>query len=1282
MDLRKTPKLILLFLSLILLTANAHAQCASGNEAYFIIANSFGCDSTTVEIINRSSLDLSKVSYFRWDFGNGAQVIGDSVTNTEFYLGAQGDDTIRYTYRSEGQFDIELTVVDDSSCRDSFEIKRAAINVVPNLEIEHSISYQEASFWLKNGPPSQVSRWIWNFGDPSAGTQNFNEQDFYVSHNYGPGAYMISLDVIIGNGTCRYTLFDTIQIAGPAAIIEVPSNRIAYSEKYQCTSNDTVHFTNNSIFYLNDSDPSDEDSIVTVNGESLLVFNYDTVTGIGDQTAIPPSYTGGRTDEHVVRIWDFGDSYAPQCTTSTSNNINVGMNCNYSTDQFPLHKYMEWDSIYHHHSYLLNDSFERTRWSDSLNTCYVEYVDTSMPVLHRKMYDWYKQKPYTARLWLKDTVTLMESSANISIVIGKPNAKKLTTDQENFCALNGFELDHYIEFDMNTGGQSYFAVNFDSVANPNGFLAYNSGGVLAPPAPGSPIPFVLPYDLTGNYPDRFIKGYTPGEIGQLNQRTPEGSFTLGLIVGNGPIPNGQSTPECMDTAWYHDMFRITPMDANFEVWNESGNVQSICVGETAYFKMNNYIQSDIEVLRWNWGYQGIGKGYNLDAYIEEFHYLEEYNGPVAGRNDSSISYSNQDWRYNYVIRTWLNDVDGVYKTDTIVIAIIKDWKTEMDVSSFWMHFEEDQIPYPDDLTPVDLVKMLGTCIDTTGLSDQIELTELEYRTYNGDQTYMVDNKRYRYTNSSKTDSIEVAHVLHFRDSSLQGYDTLIAGGDTVLGVWKKQYTYKDNGKMVNSNGPMIPSLSLLNTSGCDQRGAALLNIGFLNQFWLDQDEICNGLVINVEDSLRYWQVGDYWWPDDYPIDPRDLWHTPARYLNNIEVFEADWDSADGLNDWERSISLNHIYDKAGDYTITIHTKDSTGCHDTARLQVHVSELDPNFSIKDLSVGCEYSYEFADSSGISSRDELLRFEWDFGDGRTYVKKTESYTFPVAGLHDVTFTAWTKLGCEESISKQIDITDMSTLSSPSFSYSINDLSLTTFNQSDPNYQYLWLWDDGNSDTAYDATHYYGVPSDFDLCLRKIDTSTHCSSDSCLTVAVGDCNALFGYLKDTTATYTIVVVDSSTGSNLDYTWYWGDGDSSTTQRPSHDYNNFGRYLITLKVETNECISIYSDSLGMDSLGNLLKKDGFTIVVGKFSSIDPLLESELKVYPNPSSSKLHVSIEKGQLQNVAIYGIDGRKAESQVINKGARKWELDLSNLTGMYILQIETDLGRFVKRIEVIQ
>lgn len=686
---------------------------------------------------------------------------------------------------------------------------------------------------------------------------------------------------------------------------------------------------------------------------------------------------------------------------------------------------------------------------------------------HRTAFFEENSRCYNVVLWHMDTVHPLacEAEATKSLALIPPNAKGLEIEAGIPCPLDGDNLSYYLTFTMRKTKpgctQQWFAVNFDSLADPTNFIPYNQG-VLAPPPPGSPLPFVLPYMLVGNKGIQFVKGYTPGEIGNdPTLRKPNGSFTIGLIVGNGqPNPNG-GPPECLDTAWYHSMFRILYLNADFDIVYPTAPKKAMCAGDTAYFRLRETIQDSITSLRWNWGYQGIGKGVNLAGYSEQFVYYQPYTGPVPGRNDQDVVYNGEKWLYNYVIRSNLSDVTGFETIDTIVTSIMRDWRIVADKSAaddiVFDMFEAKGLYLPD--IPADEVALyLGPsdppyCIDTTGLSQYFAFGIKAYS--ERVDTNVVRHGRYRYLYTydanGKRDSTIVAEVLHFRDSSLQGFDSLAIDTnfdgkkDMLRGLYKYVYRHPvivqdpcDNSKYdtiyVPSNGPMIPNLFLNNTVGCEKRGAALLNVGFLNDFWLDNPNICNGLVVNLHDTLRYWQYGEED-PLTYPIVDYDFWNDPDRYLSNVEYYKVDWDASDGLGVpvWDRSIGQNHIYDKPGTYTITAVSKDSIGCFDTVRIEAKITEVVPDFGVSSSFLNCATIVDFVDSSAINDPclisdtckdtkpcEDIVSWEWDFGDGtRKSLLQNPSHDYTQGGWHDVTLITKSKLGCEDTVVKSIYI-----------------------------------------------------------------------------------------------------------------------------------------------------------------------------------------------------------------------------------------------------------------------
>lgn len=729
---------------------------------------------------------------------------------------------------------------------------------------------------------------------------------------------------------------------------------------------------------------------------------------------------------------------------------------------------------------------------------------------------------YNVTLWQMDTLhpLMCESTGTKSLALTPPNAKGLELVAGTPCPFTAGRNEYVLTFDISNTKpgctQNWFAVNLDTFtfpANEEASWTVYNGGLLAPPAPGSPIPFALPYDLVGNLGTTFVKGYTPTEVESSDIRQPVGSFTLGLVVGNGmPLPGGGNqhpSAECIDTAYFPDLFRILFLDSDFDiVLPTGGDCRYMCPGDTAFFRINSPIQDSIESLTWNWGYDAganpTGRGPEFSQYNETFKYFEPYTGPVAGRNDKDIVYNGEDWLYNYVIRATNTSYDGVVTLDTIVISILKDWKVIADkrfgnqivTEAFDRILGLDYNEIPAEDVPFYLGDGTFGCLDSSGLSQFFRFGNAAYHQKADSTVWQIDDKRFRcvsyvpvqlndttfftdvsgnriasithsgidsftnielipnYNRDDCIDVVEVTHILHWRDSSLAGFDTLLVDTnnngqlDTLAGLYRHIYRYPEvvgnedpcdplsEPKLVyrNANGPMNPQLFLSSTVGCNQRTTKPLNVGFYNDFWVEDNTICEELNIIIEDSLRYYQCGEED-PRTFPISDFPIWQDnfgvgPERYI-------ADYDSTDGLNfdPSNASLILNHTYTEPGKYVVSIQTQDSIGCTDTAYETILVTKLNPYFALPDSIRNCAGVMNFVDSSWFvdpcleicdngdtinQGCEETIQWEWDFGDGtRTSILENPSHNFTQGGEFTVTLRVWSLLGCEEEFSRIIRI-----------------------------------------------------------------------------------------------------------------------------------------------------------------------------------------------------------------------------------------------------------------------
>lgn len=1261
------------------------AQCTG--IAKYQVSKQEACDSSLLTIQNQSSLALKDVAYFKWDFGNGHTEEGDSNTNTAFWNGPNNNKIIDYIYRTTGVFNLSFIVKDKNGCSDTLTTAKVVNNVVTSeFSIKHAYnSRSEVCFSVKN--MDQITNYFnWNFGYPPSGPENFESRNYEPCVVYPTGAYQVSLRMVAGS--CDFSLLDTVLINGPQATIEAPYSRIKLTERYQCGVKDTVRFTNNSAFYRNDGNPNDEDSMVVVNGKSVLAFDYNAATRSGDQTALSGAnhYANRTMGGQVKRLWDFGDAYASSCTTNTAKGQNVGQNCNYSEDEFPKHLYPNWEDVYLKDYYQNNYAFCELKYDDKQAKYVQVSVDTNDKEQHKLIFYKTITHNFTAVLSLKDTVTGFSSADSVVLVTTRPDASKLKLVSGWMCPST--PTYGYLTFDMNTGGQSYFAVNFDSLYS--SFVASTTGGILAPPAPGSPLPFVLPYDLTGAYPSQFVKGYSSGEIGPPSARERDGSFTLGLVVGNGY--NG-SKPACTDTAWHHDIVRIRTLNSDFEVVQPKRAAPHYCMNEdNLHIKLDDQQFVDLNSLSVLMTVHDENlKSYDYQ-YFEENFFFQPYLGPSKNRNDSSVTYKGEDWRYNFIKRTYRVNGGDIVVLDTIVTSIIKDWKTVITPTTRenLIHALKDTVLCYQNLSDQDLIKLSGNLIDTSSISGELDFNMEEFRRANGDKTYIVAGKRFRYLNATKTDSIEVAQILHYRDTSTMGYDTLFDGSDTISGLWKLPlvFTVKDStGKTEekHASGAGMLYIRMRNNDGCESNDLRYFTTGLSSKITvngqMDSVNICAGSLVEIEHKIRYWQNGEKEYPQYYPLHPKEFWLDASRYTSGREQIGTDWDKSDGVI-FDFSLRPMKVLKDPGRYVVSVRVQDSMKCYDTLEFVVNVPSLGVNFSYNDNSTGCEYKVQFADSVNQYDGAAVNFRLWDFGDGTTLSNdQYPQHTYANPGNYDVKLKIWVNGGCSDSMVKTIQVKDGNNASEPDFSYSVNDQTLTTSNAGASNKRYVWDWgDNAQKDTAYEASHTYASTGQYNVCLTSMDSTTKCMASKCRTIGIGDCNALFGYGKDTSKTFQIVVYDSSTGSNLDYVWYWGDGDSSTTKQPSHDYTTFGKFLVTLKVSNTNCVSLYSDSLGMDSLGKLLKANGFKVVVGEVNGVEDLTRTQSSIYPNPTSGALHIQVSSGVIRSVEVFTMDGRQIPAQVTNTAAQHWQIQIDAKAGIYNVMVKTDEGWDVKSVRL--
>ena len=142
-------------------------------------------------------------------------------------------------------------------------------------------------------------------------------------------------------------------------------------------------------------------------------------------------------------------------------------------------------------------------------------------------------------------------------------------------------------------------------------------------------------------------------------------------------------------------------------------------------------------------------------------------------------------------------------------------------------------------------------------------------------------------------------------------------------------------------------------------------------------------------------------------------------------------------------------------------------------------------------------------------------------------------------------------------------------------------------------------------------------------------------------------------------VYLVDSTTGKNLKYKWYFGDGDSSSTKLPTHTYVSAGKYNVCLYIEDTivPCSDYFCDTITVDSTG-ILRNSWVLKVVESMPVLNTKITDELeiiKVYPNPNNGVFIVDLgEKTKLTSMRITDLRGRLIQ-EISIKNISKQEID---------------------------
>lgn len=323
-----------------------------------------------------------------------------------------------------------------------------------------------------------------------------------------------------------------------------------------------------------------------------------------------------------------------------------------------------------------------------------------------------------------------------------------------------------------------------------------------------------------------------------------------------------------------------------------------------------------------------------------------------------------------------------------------------------------------------------------------------------------------------------------------------------------------------------------------------------------RDSITKPSVITITDPIAAFTISDTSICPSAPIV-----FTNISSGTNITY---DWDFGDGTT--ANTVSPSHSYTVDGTYTARLIIRDQYGCSDTATKIIKAYKSVADFAMSDSFSSCPPLFvNFTNNSR-----GYVDLAWDFGDGGTSTLQNPAHIYIYPGTFNVKLWVRNNGGCSDTLVRPVII------QGPFGSFRYNPLTLcapghvdfvaTTQNA----ISYIWDFNDGNTifSSQTSIAHDYGVPGSY---IPKIILE---DASGCRVPIVGTDTIRIKDVQTNILAQSRVLCDSglvafrdSTWSNdviNSFRWNFGDGNTSTSRTPTHNYARSGLYTVTLITTT----------------------------------------------------------------------------------------------------------------------
>lgn len=301
--------------------------------------------------------------------------------------------------------------------------------------------------------------------------------------------------------------------------------------------------------------------------------------------------------------------------------------------------------------------------------------------------------------------------------------------------------------------------------------------------------------------------------------------------------------------------------------------------------------------------------------------------------------------------------------------------------------------------------------------------------------------------------------------------------------------------------------------------------------------------ISVTDITSSWEV----------VENQLCTNANLSFVANTDNAVAyQWDFDDGHTSTQQN--PQHTYSSPGSYLVKLLVTSANGCTNQSAQAIDVKDYEVSWVIPEDILCPDVMNSF-----LASADNVMAWNWDFGDGHSSGNQNPSHLYANEGTYNLRLQVTGEQGCSAELTEVIQVSGVTSQWSISEStYCANTVANFNSNTTGSTSWY-WNFDDGQSSFEENPSHIFTEEGLYNVTL-VVESGNGCMDELTHEIEVKGISSSWQIPQSIICADVPATFFATTVGATSWEWDFGDGTQSHQKNTEHAYTEAGVYKVML--------------------------------------------------------------------------------------------------------------------------